>query len=199
VTARRAWPRSQAEHETTTAEVLQGYAARTGWRPTLPVPVADIVETWYELLIVCKPILEPPGEIILGALSPRDKTIQLNERHLAFFDAWVGPETFTLAHELGHWVYDAVDPNQGQLFDDAFEAVFCRHGDNGSHDGGDIREVNANKFASCLVLPANLIKAAVTVPFPTWSALGVSATTWGVSKTTLRIRLETLRMGWAIP
>jgi len=199
VTARRTWPRSQSQHETTTAEVLQRYGARTGWWPTLPVPVADIVETLYELLIVCEPISEPPGETILGALSPRDRTVQLNERHLAFFDTWVGPEAFTLAHELGHWVYDAVDPNQGQLFDDSFEPVFCRHGDNGGHEGGDVREVNANKFAACLVLPADLIKAAVTTPFQTWSALGASASAWGVSKTTLRIRLETLSMGWAIP
>jgi Zn-dependent peptidase ImmA (M78 family) len=163
------------------------------------VPVADIVETLYELVIVCEPISEPPGETILGALSPQDKTIHLNERHLAFFDAWVGPETFTLAHELGHWVYDAVDPNQGQLFDDSFVSVFCRHGDDGNHDSDDIREVNANKFASCLVLPSDVIKAAVAAPFPTWSDLGASASAWGVSKTTLRIRLETLGMGWAIP
>lgn len=125
----------------------------------------------------------------------------MNERHIDLFDQWVGPEAFTLAHELGHWEYDAVDPNQGQLFDARGEKVFCRRPDPGAAIGGDsdLREVNANKFAACLVLPEALVRAGVSSPFRSWADLARTAAAWGVSRTTLRIRLETLGLGKQLP
>jgi Zn-dependent peptidase ImmA (M78 family) len=198
MTAKRTWPRSQAQHESAAADVLRRYAVKTGWKRALPVPVSDIIERLFDLSILYEPIDELPGEVILGALSPEAKIICLNERHLDIFDQWVGPETFTLAHELGHWVYDAVDPNQGDLFSEPVRTVFCRRIDQGD-ESSDIREMNSNKFAACLMLPAEVVKTAVTEPFGSWSKLGTVASAWGVSKTTMRIRLETLGMEALLP
>lgn len=162
MTARRTWPRSQAQHEAEAAHVLAAYIRRCGWTPALPVPVETIIERCYGLSILWEPLDELAGETILGALMPESRTIRLNELHLDLFERWVGPETFTLAHELGHWIYDAVDPNQGRLFDASGEPVFCRAPERpqGS-SGGALREINANKFASCLVLPEDLLREAV--------------------------------------
>lgn len=194
----KTWPRSKDQHENTAVQVLQKFERLTGKSASLPIPISEIIEIVYNLSILCEAIDEPPGQVILGALSPPVRIIRLNERHLDdIFDAYIGPENFTLAHELGHWIYDADSPDQGQLFES--EMVFCYRSDEGVANSWDIREINANKFAACLVLPEHLMRAAIKEPFKSWNALSSLATTWCVSKTTLKIRLETLNMEWALP
>jgi hypothetical protein len=178
---------------------LRRYSGTSGWVPRLPVPVEDIVECCYGLSILFEAIDEAPGEVILGELAPLTRTIRLNEQHLNLFETWVGPEAFTLGHELGHWLYDAEDPNQGQLFNASGEKVFCRRPDSAQVGDSELREVNANKFSSCLLLPEELVRAQVREPFASWNGLSRAAASWGVSRTTLRIRLETLGMRSALP
>jgi len=200
LTSRKTWPRAQAAHEDEANRILARYASFCAWTPCLPVPVEHIVEGYYGLTILCEQLDEPPGQTILGALSPQDKAIRLNERHIDLFDRCIGPETFTLAHELGHWVYDAVDPAQGQLFGvSADGVVFCRRVDGGQTTDWDIREVNANKFAACLVLPAELVRKQIKSQFDSWRAFEAAARDWGASQSTLKIRLQTLDLEWCLP
>lgn len=183
-------PRGRDEHEEQAADVLGRYALATGWTPSLPVPIEHVVEAHFGLTLLWEQLQEGPGEVVLGALSPAERTIRLNERHLDLFEQVVGPEAFTLAHELAHWLYDAGDPDQGQLFESDPPPVFCRQvtAMSGS-DAVRLREVNANKLAACLILPAHLVRRELPC-LP--GELGELARVWGVSKATLRIRLEEL-------
>ena len=121
----------------------------------------------------------------------------LNEAHLGLFDSVIGPERFTLAHELGHWIYDADNPDQGNLFSDPDAMpVFCRRP---GRSESDPREVNANKFAAGLLLPEALVRAAITEHFVSWSAVSAAASQWGVSRQALCIRLGDLNLDGFLP
>lgn len=183
-------PRGRDEHEELAIEVLDRYSRETGWAPSLPVPIEHVVEAQYDLAILWEELPEEPGAVVLGALSPAERTIQLNERHLDLFEQVVGPEAFTLAHELAHWLYDVDDPGQGQLFATTPDPVFCR-GPAGATDSDAVRlrEINANKLAACLLLPAPLVRAGLPERARDLAQL---ASVWGVSRTTLRIRMEEL-------
>jgi len=129
--------------------------------------------------------------MILGALAPTERLIVLNSRHQDMFDRWVGPERFTLAHELAHWIYDAENPDQLTLDLQQAQPVYCYHREGRPlEDDLRVRELNANKLAANLLLPEHLVRQAdldwVLREFRSVAAL------WGVSRTTLRIRLETL-------
>ena len=153
-----------------------------------------IVEQTFGLEILWEEIEEPPDTIILGALAPRDRRIVLNARHEAMFERWIGPERFTLAHELAHWIYDAVDPDQLELdldLPDLAAERFCYHRDSPElSDDQRIREVNANKLAAHLLLPEDLVRRA-NVDAVLGDIRGAAAR-WQVSQTALRIRLQDL-------
>lgn len=155
----------------------------------MPVPIEAIVEQTYGLKIEWGSIEEPSGTKILGALYPTDMTIVLNDRHEAMFDSWVGPYEFTLAHELGHWIYDS-DPHQGDLFDTQREE-FCHW----RHTPGlpvnlQRRETNANKLAAAVLMPADLIRTADIEDVA--AHVREYAARWGVSRRALEIRLSEL-------
>ncbi len=191
--ARRTFPRKQSVHEAQADIVLQKHERLTGKSVDMPVPVEEIIEQSMGLSILYDVIDEPPGAMILGALSPTQRTIILNERHLSFFEDVLGPERFTLAHELGHWIYDADNPDQQTLdFGAAASEKFCYHrsGSGGLSDAERIREVNANGFASCLLMPRHLL-AEVDIDDVMSDSRG-TAHRWGVSKQALQIRLEKL-------
>ena len=101
--------------------VLSHYEQQAGWTPSLPIPIEQIIESVYDLTISWEPIEEQPGERILGMLVPATKTIIMNEGYAGGILGAIGPTNFTLAHELGHWLFDADDPDQGELFDVAGE------------------------------------------------------------------------------
>lgn len=151
-----------------------------------------MVELTYDLEVLWDRLPERPDSIILGALFPRQRRIVLNEHHAAMFNRWVGPERFTLAHELAHWVYDADDPNQLALdLPTTSTEEYCYHRHSpGLPEIARIREINANKLASHLLLPEHLLRQVdlnrVLRDFRQTAAL------WGVSQQTLQIRLETM-------
>lgn len=177
-------------HDIVTEEIIRSYERLVGAAVALPVPVEDIIERKFDLSILHDEIPDPVEAKILGALSPTNRTIVLNTNHQDLFDNVIGPERFTLAHELGHWVYDADIPGQGSFDFSESDDVFCRS--SGAHLSSDNarREANANKFASALLLPKWLLSTldvdAVLANFRGF------AHQWGVSQQTLRIRLETL-------
>jgi hypothetical protein len=125
VSPRRAYPRRNESHEGAAADVLDRHRQMAGWAPSLPIPVELIIDATFDVRISWDDIAERPGEWILGALHPKSRSIVLNDRHEDLLIDVVGPLNFTLAHELGHWLYDADDPNQEQLFDPD-QPVFCR-------------------------------------------------------------------------
>lgn len=190
--ARKTFPRSEDHHRVVARELLEKHAIKTDRPVDLPVPIELIIEETFGIEIVWDEIDEPPDTKILGALLPRGKRIVLNERHAAMFDRWVGPERFTLAHELAHWTYDADDPNQLTLdLQGEPPEQFCYHRESPRlAEDLRIRELNANKLAAHLLLPEHLIRAvdidAVVGNFRQ------TAARWGVSQQTLRIRLEGL-------
>jgi hypothetical protein len=194
MTARRVVPYSVAHHEAQAAEVLLAFGQRFGWVASLPVPVERIVEDQFDLRILWEDLDEPPGELILGALQPKTRTICLNERHQDLLLQFIGPYQFTLGHELGHWLYDAGHPDQLSLLSESDAAVFCRQPSQREVlSPGRLREVNANKFAACLLMPAHLIRAAVRQPLgSSVEEVRALAVSWGVSQSALRIRLEEL-------
>ena len=190
--ARRTYPRSAESHERKAASILRRHAETTGQALSLPVPIEMIVEQTYELTVIYDNIDEPDDAMILGALDPSSRTIVMNEAHQDLFEDVIGPDRFTLAHELSHWVYDADDPNQMALFrPDGNDRVFCLDRRAvGLSDSERIREVNANKLAAALLLPASLVldeaHRIATVDHRTL------ASSWGVSQQAFAIRLEQL-------
>ena len=168
------------------------HALSSGVKVELPVPIELIIEQTYGLEILWDDIREAPGTILLGALSPIDRRIVLNSRHESLFYHYMGPERFTLAHELAHWIYDADDPDQMALgFEEKPSELYCYWRDSpGISDIQQIREINANKLAAHLLLPEELVRSANINEV--LSDLPATAMKWQVSQTALRIRLQEL-------
>ena len=189
---RRTYPRPDYQHALTASRVLRRHASRVGTLVTLPIPIELIIEQTYELEILSEDIDEPPGFIVLGALAPRDRRIVLNSRHEALFEQYLGPERFTLAHELAHWIYDADNPDQLALdLGEQPAERYCYHRESpGLSEDLRIRELNANKLAAHLLLPEDLVRR--TDIGEVLRDIPGTANRWKVSITTLRIRLREL-------
>ena len=189
---RRTYPRPDYQHSQTASKVLARHAVKFGVQVDLPVPIEMIIERTYGLEILWDNIPAVPGEIILGALAPGDRQIVLNLRHASLFDRYIGPERFTLAHELAHWIYDADDPDQLAFdFPEKPEKVYCLPPDSPElTETQRIREVNANKLAAHLLLPEDLVRCEVAAG--ALNDFSGTASRWKVSRTMLEIRLEEL-------
>ncbi len=183
--------RSDDSHAVIANEVLHRHANEAGWARAMPVPIEAIVEQTYGLAIEWAEIQEPPGSKILGALFPDAKTIQLNELHENMFENWVGPYEFTLAHELGHWLYDA-DPGQGSLLASEPQGFCHWRSTPGLSKDLQRRESNANKLAAAILMPADLVRGADTDDV--LAHIREYAAAWGVSMRALEIRLSELGM-----
>lgn len=156
----------------------------------MPIPVEQIVERQYGITIEWHELEERPGTSILGALDPDAMVVVLNSRHERLFSEVLGPYEFTLAHELGHLLFDAEDPNQLNLLDGGGQR-FC-HSRNSTRmtRTQQEREWNANRFAAELLMPADLVRQVDEEDLV--SHIGEYAQRWGVSYTALSIRLQTL-------
>ena len=192
---RHTYPRPEYQHALTASRILARHASVTGIPITLPVPIELIIEQTHRLEILWDEIEDPPGTIILGKLKPICRRIVLNIRHESLFEEWIGPEHFTLAHELAHWIYDADNPEQFAFNLDEQPADLYCYGPADSPGSRaletiQIREVNANKLAAHLLLPEDLVRKVsireILTDFPG------TARTWQVSRKTLRIRLHEL-------
>ena len=190
--SRPTYPRSDHQHALTASKVLVRHALTVGAQVALPVPIELIIEQTYKLEILWEEVPEPPGTVILGGLAPRDRRIVLNVRHQAMFEKWLGPERFTLAHELAHWIYDADNPDQlaMDLGERPAELYCYRRESPGLSEQLRIREVNANKLAAHLLLPEDLVRRTNIVEV--LGDLPGTASRWQVSRTALQIRLQDL-------
>lgn len=190
--SRPTYPRPDHQHALTASKALARHALAVGVPVALPVPIEIIVEHTYKLQILWEEISEPPGTVILGGLAPRNRRIVLNQRHQSMFEAWLGPERFTLAHELAHWIYDADNPDQLAFnLEEQVEDLYCyRRESPALSENLKIREVNANKLAAHLLLPEDLVRQSNIDEV--LGDLPGTAKRWQVSRTALQIRLQEL-------
>ncbi len=92
---------------------------------------------------------------------------------------------FTAAHELGHYVLHRDLLREGQHFDRLFtkKVGATAHGPISPY-----HEVQANKFAADILMPADLVKMA----YRRSKDLAATASEFGVSESAMKIRLENL-------
>jgi Zn-dependent peptidase ImmA (M78 family) len=92
---------------------------------------------------------------------------------------------FTAAHELGHYVLHRDLLREGQHFDRLFTK---RTGVNTHGPISPYHEVQANKFAADILMPADLVK----MVYRRNQDLRETASEFSVSESAMRIRLENL-------
>lgn len=150
-----------------------------------PVEIDKILELHLDLNILWESF---NNSSILAGLIPSEKIVVLNDDLRGEFDKNKGRENFTKAHEVGHWVLHIdhsatkTDPLPG--FARPYE-IICRS------NSEDWDERNADKFASCLLMPKGLI-AKENTAFNSWNDIYNLAKKYDVSATAMRIRLESL-------
>ena len=189
---RRTYPRPHSHHASAAGKILDRHARNVGTPIVFPVPIELIVEQTFQLEILWDEVPEPDGTMILGALAPQDRRIVLNSCYQDLFEQFIGPERYTLAHELAHWVYDADDPDQLSLnLDPQPVEIYCYHRESSRlSEVLRIREINANKLAAHILMPEDLVRSSNIAQV--LQDVPGTASRWQVSKTALVIRLREL-------
>lgn len=148
------------EFEEAAALMLAEYGNHHGQVAAPPVPIDDIVEGHLKLVIEIRDLrAEYPEGDVLGAIYFNEKKIVVDQSLVPEdFPAMLGRYRFTLAHELGHWRLHRHlylrRANERSLFPD------CPSGPNHVLRSRqyDPKEVQANRFASCLLMPKEMLK-----------------------------------------
>jgi DNA helicase II / ATP-dependent DNA helicase PcrA len=166
---------------TAAARVRDRYREEAGTPAGLPLPIEDVVEQVYLLSAFDDPSLDPRinGELNAGVGSIRLR-VDMDEAR----------RRFVIAHELGHYVLEAL--NEG-LYEDDDSTLVDRGADLNGEPGGvqayntrERHEQEANLFALELLVPADLLWQAVQQPEWTVEAL---AQVFGVSHDAMRAQL----------
>lgn len=142
----------------------------------IPVPVEQIVEH-LGLGPSCRPLPDNiSGAIQRSNISPAGYTIVVNSAHHP------NRQRFTMAHELGHYIYHRDLLNMGVGDTLAFRA----EGSGTPNDRiGPTQETEANRFAANLLMPNKLIER---LQLETRDPK-IMAKRLGVSESALRIKL----------
>jgi len=150
------------EFEDEAALLLAEYGNKHGIVTAPPVPVDEIVELYLSLCLEFKDM-----ELLFGVADVHG-ALWVNERRVGIdqqldpekFPAMLGRYHFTLAHEAGHWrlhrqLFHRKANQLSLLPNDAGRPEYiCR-----SSDTAPI-EYQANRFASCLLMPREMVKRA---------------------------------------
>jgi IrrE N-terminal-like domain len=117
---------------------------------SLPVPVEDVVDSVYGLLVrdvedmAAAPGAPPlaPGQSLSGLLLPARGEIWVNAEEAR---QWPPRRRFTIGHELGHWVLH----RRGQ------QALFCRRTSVDEQSAPPARDIEeeASAFSAALLMP----------------------------------------------
>lgn len=118
---------------------------------TAPINVLKVAQ-----MLGAKVAFQPFGEELSGMMVRRDNTviIGVNSRHSNT------RQRFTIAHELGHWQLE----HKGDLFLDKTlrsKPITIKKRDQRASEGTDKEEIQANAFAAAVLMPEQLLVAAV--------------------------------------
>lgn len=127
-----------------------------------PVPIDDIVEKHFQLVVEYRDMRAdyPEGDV-LGAIYFNEKRIVVDASLVPEdFPAMRGRYRFTLAHELSHWRLHR------QIYLDAARQPSLLPSGRARPDQvlrsrqSDPKEVQANRLASCLLMPREMVRSA---------------------------------------
>jgi len=171
--------------------LLQRYESQVQPVRQLPIPVEKIADLLLELVIDWDVISDTDDAPVLAYLNPTGKKICFNESRRAHFDQFYGSYEYTLAHELGHHELHISRNGAHQLTLFENGGVTCVYGKKMSNQ--DRRELQAEIFASYLLLPQNLLGPALEgVDLLRWPNLYRLRDKFHVSITALTRRLMNL-------
>jgi hypothetical protein len=150
----------EQEFEDEAVLLLAEYGMKHGVVTDPPVPVDEIVELYLQLQLEFLDMRSLFGvEDIHGALWVNERRVGIDCRLDPSVNASkLGRYRFTLAHEAGHWRLHRQlflkKANQPSLLPDGAERpeYICRSSDN------EPIEYQANRFASCLLMPSEMMK-----------------------------------------
>jgi hypothetical protein len=148
------------EFEDEAALLLAEYGQKYEQVIAPPIPIDEIVELYLELRLTFDKMQELFGvDDVHGALWVNDKRVGIDHRlEPTEHPAMLGRYRFTLAHEAGHWRLHRQlfqrKANQLNLLPEHVERpeYICRSSDT------DPIEYQANRFASCLLMPREMLK-----------------------------------------
>jgi IrrE N-terminal-like domain len=148
------------EFEDEAALLLAEYSNQHGQVVTPPIPIDEIVELYLQLQLEFKNMQQLFGvDDVHGALWVNERRVGIDERlDPAQHHSMLGRYRFTLAHEAGHWRLHRQlfqkKANQLKLLPEGADRpeYICRSSDN------EPIEYQANRFASCLLMPREMVK-----------------------------------------
>jgi Zn-dependent peptidase ImmA (M78 family) len=139
--------------------MLAGFEAQYGKVTHPPVPIDRLVECYLDLWIDWDDIADTDEEKILGCLDPNARKIYMNTRHRDHFEDYIGTESYTKAHEVGHWDMHVARPEemvQLSLLPSAeSHQLLCRA------SRRDPREIQAERYAAYLLMPHHLVMSEI--------------------------------------
>lgn len=155
-------------------------------------PNFNVQELIGELGIRCV-LHDFPGNIS-GASMTEDgvKVVTVNRGH------HLNRQRFTQAHELGHILLGhdkALNISEGSIQSEQENDHIVLYRNDNSSLGFDWREVEANHFAACLLMPQEVLEGeieSIGSPFLTEENITLLATKFGVSVSAMTIRLSKL-------
>jgi hypothetical protein len=199
-------------------ERLQELEKVLGRPVSAPVAVDRLAEAVLELDFLWDDIEELEGEVVLGAIRPRERLILLNERRRKLFEEKAGLENFTKGHEMGHWdlFVDKSVLDHPELFDGGPSVVSSfRHSKSGgvwilesvcrepegqellrrvmsrADRGDEARAVN--RYAGAILTPQHLLRSEFDVRRPrSWPELYRLRDKYNVTISALSVRLQQL-------
>ena len=155
-----------------------------------PIPVEKMAEFLLDLVIDWVPISDDDDAPVLAFIDPESNSIRINENRNDFFNKFWGTQQYTLAHEIGHYIFRLTHNNFQQMsFEvDDRKPYLCRQ----QNSKIDRREFQAEKFGSFLLMPAQLLLPKYEHIDLTWSNLYKLRDEFSVSITALTKRLKNM-------
>ncbi|MGE5635896.1 MAG: ImmA/IrrE family metallo-endopeptidase [Nocardioidaceae bacterium] len=154
---REAWPGSREDVERRAEQVLAAVPTYVWDGETLPVPVQDVADSCFGLLVRdVADLSQAPGapqlggaRALSGLLIPAAGEIWIDASEAG---EWPTRRRFTIGHELGHWcLHRSVGDG----------TTYCRSAtvvEDAPATGLPAAEHEANLFAAALLMPARLVR-----------------------------------------
>ncbi len=190
---------SDEELDTLATQLLAEYERAEGTVIVPPVPIDLVIENLLDITIDWTEIASPdPNSRVLARIrqTVTGRTIEMNSLERPFFDQYFGTIAFSKAHEVGHAILHLPEQSatQTQLLSKRGEPIFCRS------DRHNRVEIQAERFAACILMPEHLVHAAVAdKSINGWPQIYRLRDTFGVSVSAMRHRLERLNLLYIDP